>query len=220
MPEIVPAESENAHTLSVFLDKLMKDGIALVFPEVASLVEDPATDCVLADWEAAARSELAGEAPQFDREAAVWAARMLYHACRFVACRHLGEDEIVKAFREGCPKAHSPGVDWSVDLIFRQLPEVYRTARHLSNADPLVRELMRLAANWPLSSVGLPIPEPSVPSFLSDPALLQLYVDRVLEGNDLSRLGNPIVDAALRRTIGSYPELAPAIEKKLRVPEV
>jgi hypothetical protein len=108
-----------------------------------------------------------------------------------------------------------------VDLIFRQLPTLYRLARHLSEGDPLVRELMSLARQWPLSSVGITLAEPAeLNSFLEHPALRQLYVDRILESEDGSRLGDRRVDAVVRAGLGAYPGLCLALARKLGVEAV
>jgi hypothetical protein len=75
-----------------------------------------------------------------------------------------------------------------------------------------VTGLTELARRWPLSSVGVKGLEGlDVSSFVGDPALLQLYVDRIIERADQSRLTDPRVNEAVRTALGGYPELAPAI---------
>jgi hypothetical protein len=43
-----------------------------------------------------------------------------------------------------------------VDLTLRHLPKLFQWARHLSNADPLVEQIKKIAVAWPLSSAGTP----------------------------------------------------------------
>jgi hypothetical protein len=42
-----------------------------------------------------------------------------------------------------------------------------------------------------------------------------LYVDRVIESKDLVRLEDPRVGAAVRASLGAYPELEPKIMETL-----
>jgi len=216
-------ESDGASppTLSAFIDKLMTEGVAAVFGNTEVPSVDPECGRLLVAWDGIARSDLAGEVPPFSVSTATWASKILYLACKFVVCREIPEAEIVRSLAEKCPEPHSPSVDWSADLLFRYLPEVYRGARHLSNSDPLVRELLKLAAAWPLSSVGIPLErEPSLNTFIQHPALKQLYVDRILEAADVSRLGDPQVNEAIRIALGAYPELCPTVAIKVSPPSV
>lgn len=164
----------------------------------------------------AAGAELAGEPPPLCTDSAGWAVQVFYDACRFMVCRDIGEPEVVASLKRPHPRARCAATDWSVDLIFRQLPELFRRARHLSRTDPLVRELHFLAVSWPLSSVGIPeVSGFDIGPFLSHRALRQLYVDRIVSRQDLCRLGDPRVDEALREALGGHPELAPELAAQL-----
>jgi len=214
-------DGASPRTLSAFIDQLMTEGVAAVFRDEAIPSEDPESIRLLSAWDMIARNELAGNAPALSVITATWASKILYLACRFVACREVSEAEIVRSLAEKAPEPRSPSVDWSADLLFRHLPEVYRAARHLSNSDPLVRELLKLAAAWPLSSVGIPLEdEPNLSTFIQHPALKQLYVDRILEAADVSRLGDPQVNEAIRVALGAYPELCPTVASKISPPSV
>ena len=202
--------------MTPFIEKLLTDGVAHVTPEGELPAADDATTSLLAAWEQAARAELSADPPPFVPAAAVWAAGIIYQACRCVSCRDVPEEELVRALRLPCPALRGPDADWSVDLILRQLPPLYQVAKHLSNGDPLVRELMQLSLRWPLSSVGVPLADsPDLASFIEHPALRDLYVDRILEKADVTRLGDARVDAALRAALGGHPELCPVIAQKL-----
>ncbi|HAM70391.1 MAG TPA: hypothetical protein DCM86_01965 [Verrucomicrobiales bacterium] len=203
--------------LARFLHSLGAEGRAVVDPS-APPAAGPAVIHLLSELESAAREELASPPPPISMPSAAWALRLLYEGCRFVVCRDVGEPEVVASLKAPCPEARSHSVDWSVDLLFRHLPDLVAKARHLNKADPLVRELQFLAVSWPLSSVGVPgltgTPLDLDP-FLGHPALRQLYVDRILRTQDLSRLGHPVVDEGLRTAIGAHPELAPEIARGL-----
>jgi MoxR-vWA-beta-propeller ternary system protein len=201
--------------LASFVRLLGREGRAVVSREETEGREEEALSA-LAEWEARARAELAGEPPAFSPSAALWAARIFQQACRCTVCRDLDADFVKTALDPRCPAARGPETDWSVDLIFRHLPDLFRFGRELSNADPLVAALKSLAAAWPLSSVGMAdLPELSIDSFFGHPALRRLYGDRILAAGDLSRLGDPRVADLLRADLGWHRELAPVLARRL-----
>ena len=215
MNETAPTPSDEL-SLSAFLRGLTDEGVSIVSPGVSIPRVDAEASARLQALSASLAQDLPGDAPEFRVEAALWAVKILYQVSRFVACRDLGEPEIVKALAEPCPEPRNPGTDWSVDLSFRLLREIFRTARHLANADPLVRELRTLAAQWPLSSVGVPdLPALNIESFIAHPALRQLYVDRILETSDVSRVTDPRVLETIRENLGAHPELHPVMAARI-----
>jgi hypothetical protein len=215
MNETAPTPSDE-FSLSAFLRGLTDEGVSMVSPGVAIPRVDAEAAARLQSLSTSLAQDLPGNPPEFRADAALWAVNILYQVSRFVACRDLGEPEIVKTLAEPCPEPRNPGTDWSVDLSFRLLPEIFRTARHLANADPLVRELRTLAAQWPLSSTGIPdLASLNIESFISHPPLRQLYVDRILETSDVSRVNDPRVLGIIRETLGAHPELHPVMAKHL-----
>lgn len=201
--------------LALCLQSFLKDGRAVVSPKAPS-PEDSDALPFLTDLDRAARQELALPLPAFSAESALWAARLWYQLCRFVVCRDLGEDEINAACSVTCPEGRGPETDWSADLTLRHLPRMFQLARHLSNADPLLKSMRGIAVAWPLSSVGIPdLENLSVKSFIHDSGLRRLYCDRIIATGDVSRLGDQRVDDALRADLGLHHDLAPALAPKL-----
>jgi hypothetical protein len=193
-----------------FVDALLESGRVRV----------PSSRAAPADLEAAVaaldhevRPGLAFEAPPLDVPVAAWALTILYRGCQSLVYRDIDADAVRDALSQPCPAAEqSPSVCYSADLAFRYLPDLLALARGVAADDPLVTGLTELARRWPLSSVGVKGLEGlDVSSFVGDPALLQLYVDRIIERADQSRLTEPRVNEAVRTALGGYPELAPAI---------
>jgi len=207
--------SEAGPSLGSFVHALANDGRIVVSSEpIAAPDESALTE--LAELNQRAQSELAGEPPGFSSETALWAANLLYQICQFVVCRDIGEGQIAAAFANECSTARGPDTDWSADLLFRHLPGLIRLAQQLSNGDPLVQELKKVATAWPLSSVGVPeLVELNLDTFIAHPALARLYADRIVAAADTSRLGDPRVDDLLRADLGIHRELAPEIAKRL-----
>jgi hypothetical protein len=130
-----------------------------------------------------------------------------------------GEDVINRALAEPCPEPGSPSVHYSVDLFLRYFPEVFIPAQKLAPGDPLIAELLKLGAAWPLSSIGIPGVEPAnLEAIVSSPCLLRLYADRVIQKEDCARLKDQRIADAVRSGLGDHPELAPAISAELSLP--
>jgi hypothetical protein len=205
----------SASDLAVCLQSLADDGRAAV-SAVASDIGDSDAVPLLERLDACAREEPAPGVPVFSAEAALWGARLFHQLCRFVVCRDIGEAQINAACAITCPAPRTPATDWSVDLTLRHLPGLFRIARHLSNGDPLVEHMKRIAAEWPLSSVGIPgLEKVRLDSFIGVPALRRLYADRIIAAADDSRLGDARLDDLIRGDLGVHRDLAPHLAGKL-----
>jgi hypothetical protein len=166
--------------------------------------------------DAAARLEMPGIAPPLAMPAALWAATIFYHACRFLVYREISAQAVQIALAARCPLSPTPSSTYSVDLTFRYLPDLIALARGVAEEDPLVQGLLALARAWPLSSVGVALPAGVDPtSFIDDRCLLTVYAERIVLRNDVSRLKHPAVRKAVREAIGLHPELSPVIVKAL-----
>lgn len=182
------------------------------------VVEDAADlDARLLALAARIRADLAHDPPAVSLPAARWALRTLHAACQAFAHRSIPVEAIELALGVPCPGPPSPSVALSVDLLFSVLPDLLSLSRGLEDTDPLRAGLLRLAREWPLSSVGAgrlgpePLALAAVVTFVEDASLRALYVDRILRRRDLTRLGSPLVDAALREALGDHPELCPEV---------
>lgn len=184
------------------------------FPEI-----DAAAVNALREWHEAALGELAGEVTTLglDLNAAGWAAGQFYRACQFLVCREAPAERVSHDLRAPCPSPRGPAVDFSVDLVFRFLPDLYDRARRLAPADSLVAALAEWAKDWPLSSPGVPTESPpALETFAGYPALWRLYVDRVTERRADDRWRDPRVANQLRADLGAFPNLASPIAESLR----
>jgi hypothetical protein len=134
-------------------------------------------------------------------------------------CRDIPAEQINATCSIPCPEPRSPETDWSADLTLRHLPRLFQLAHHLSHADPLVQQIRQIAADWPLSSVGIAgLEKLRLDSFVNHPGLRRLYADRIVAAGDVSRLGDPLIANLLRADLGIHRELAPAIAARLFEP--
>ncbi len=205
-----------------FLTDLFEDG-RVVASEVEPISEQELHegDELLARFEREYRLDLPAPLPEFQAAAGGWAACKFYRACQFVVFRDESAQRLDQELSGAYGARLTPAVHYSVDLVFRYLPDLKRFAASASESDPLLQHLVRWARQWPLSSVGMPeLDDIAIDGFADDRSLLQLYADRIIATGDASRLSDPRVREAVRASLGMYPHLAPKIGAALREDEV
>lgn len=196
-------------TLTDFLSRLSADGIAIVTSDEA-LEPDDGWKKVIVEWDDVRRSELAFTAPELSLTAAGWAAVLMYRGCQALICRGVSPTDLARFFGDRCPESVPASAAYSVDLLFRFLPDLVKLAQQVARGDPLVVELLKLARAWPLSSVGIAdVGDVDAAPLLENPSLRQLYVDRIVAAGDTARLKDSAVRKAVQSSLGVFPELAP-----------
>ena len=201
-----------------FLSALEKHGHIVVDAlEDLSGAGTPAETELLLQLDHATRLNAPPNLPEFSQAPAQWAAKTLYRACQFLVCHEIGYETIIQVFAEQCPAPRCPATDYSADLVLRYLPDLFKLAQNMSADNPLLDGLRELGQHWPLSSVGMPNLNSSIDlsSFIEHPSLRQIYADRILARQDLSRIAPPPVEEALKASMGAYPELSPSIAAAL-----
>lgn len=203
--------------ISLFLSQLQDRGnIVLEEPSEPRGSDLERCDGALLEIERIVRPTLAGESPELSLPAARWAAGILYGISQALAFRDIDDEALARLFARPCPAAPSPSRCYSVDLTFQYLPDVFAIAEKSAPGDPLVDRIRRTAREWPLSSVGVPeIGEVTIGDFWDSRSLRQLYVDRILERKDRSRLSNSLVRREVRESLGLYRNLCPVIAAAL-----
>ncbi len=199
-----------------FLETLLSEGRAVVPPlEPLTAAERQEGAQLLARVEPLRRAECPSPVPAFHLSAAAWAAEQFCLACQFAIFRDVGEEEIGKAFAASFPDGITAETYYSVDLVFRFLPDLARFVSAASKEDPLANVLRHWARQWPLSSVGMHDVElPDVHLLIDHPGLMTMYIDRIVATGDKSRLEDQQVREHVLAAVGMYPELAPKLPLK------
>lgn len=205
-----------------FLAALMDSGRVEVAAsgETRELATDLA-DEVLRECDRVARQQLAFTPPPLHMAAARWAAELLYRACQALVFRQLDAATVKQSLAAACPAALDASIVYSADLTLRYLPDLAALVRGIAEHDVLVEELRRIAAAWPLSSVGMPslnaeqLDAAALDIFVADDCLRQLYVDRVIARRDAARLAHPAVAEGVRQALGMYTDLCPELARSL-----
>jgi hypothetical protein len=206
--------------LHAFLHDLIENGRVTV-PLAPEKALQPSVDLesLIRRLDDESRLELAFTPPELSIDAAVWALEFIENACRFLVYRELDETIIADRLRANCPVRRAVSRTYSVDLLLRYLPDVTRMAKGVGENDPLVKHLQQAAADWPLSSVGTAViacDSEELELILADPSLCQLYVDRIIQRTDLSRLAPTAVRDAITAAFGVHASLGPEITRAIR----
>lgn len=207
-------------TLANFITSLFDSG-AVEVPPIAPWdeAELQAARDALVGGERIYRDSLAEGTPALEIEAALWGAQQFYRAAQRLTFRNNAAAAPQQGPAERPPTDNGPAVQYSVDVMMRFLPDLIRHASAVPREDPLMATLYGWAADWPLSSVGVPLDRPvdddAVASIVSDRSLLIMYIDRIVARKDLSRLSHPSVIEAIRAAIGIHADLAPEIQAAL-----
>jgi hypothetical protein len=203
--------------LEAFVCELLESGrVRVSEPTLISAADESAADAALLAFERSYRRELPGGAPRFSLPVARWSAVVMLRICQFLVYRDVDEAAVSQALATPAPEPASPASHYSADLLLRFLPDVARLANGINPDDPLVEQLQKLAAAWPLSSVGMPSDgNVSLQGIVDDRCLLALYVDRVIAAQDTGRLQDERVRQAVRAALGIHDQLAPQIAAAL-----
>jgi hypothetical protein len=193
-------------TLTEFISSLINEGKVTVAPAIKPF--DP-EDIRLADVHLKQHydddsTDMPGQAPPYDPEAALWAASYLYRAVQFIQLRRLGEDDI-KAHLLPFSGMRSPSAVYAADLTLRYMPGLFDLAKGLAPGDPLVKELEVMAAQWPFSMAAIPavVPE-DLSLIIQHPSLKIAYIDRIILAKDFRKCRHPECLPLVQEALGSY----------------
>lgn len=200
-------------SLPHFLHQLFDHGRVTVELAATQPVDERELEALLREHDAVYREHLPPGLPPLNVPVASWAARTLYLAAQVLVYRDL-ESQVFEPAIQNSPRSTAAGDQFSADLCLRFLPDLVRLARTASANDPLVKSLLQLAADWPLSSVGISgaalsvLGTSRVSALAQVAAVWRLYVDRVLQTGDAARLADPATLTAARVAVGAFPQLA------------
>lgn len=205
-------------TLNACIESLCEDGrVVIRSPSPPCAAETQRALRQLTAWEQRYRLGMPGQPPEFCIQAGLWAATKFYRACQFTIFREIEASTVEEELHAPCPEAPDAATNYSVDLVFHFLPDLWQLARSAAEHDPLLDCLNRWAREWPLSSVGMAgIGSPELGDWIEHPSLLILYTDRVVARRDRARARHPAVLAQIRRGLGNHAELDTEIAEWLQ----
>ena len=181
---------------------------------------------LLVDFEYSYRHFLPANPPTFAADVAVWAAEQFFLATHFLVARDTPDDEVAKLFEDNFRSIAKPVVDpvliYSVDLVFRFLPDLLRIGSMRGGPDPLYAELYAWARLFPFSSVAAKMTNGSeinnwnsIEPIMNHQCLSRMYIDRIVAADAVHRLADESARQRLHQDVGEYPELIGRLSKHL-----
>lgn len=197
-------------SVTEFLISLVETGQAIVPSELdLPANESRSIESTIAAFEPHHRRTLPPDPPALHVESATWAAEKLYRACQVITCRDIDAGTATSLIAsENSPDPSNPSHHYSIDLVFRFLPDVVKQAKNAGEQDPILDTLRQWCQTWPLSSVGVEDLGPvDAKTILAHPCLATIYINRIFERRDIGRTKDSAIQSKLRSIAGGYPEL-------------
>lgn len=144
-------------------------------------------------------------APEFDEEAALWAAKVLYSSAQLLLYR----TEAPENLRNTIQPYHGQVTEQSMisaDLMLRFLPDLLTELKAIDEEDLLVGLLEGILEKWPYSALAYAFEEktPEYQLLVGDPCLKQLAVNRIVAYRKTEALEQPELKAMLKANMGLY----------------
>ncbi|MEM6687211.1 MAG: hypothetical protein AAF617_15625 [Bacteroidota bacterium] len=147
------------------------------------------------------------DAPVFDKEAAIWAAKTIYYAAQFLAHR-LEEPKDLHKFFPDFKGELSPAVMLSADISLRFLPFIIKELQHIDFDDWLVKLLKQRIQLFPYSSIGhdmeVVIQEKQLALLFQNNCFRTVFTDRVIAQKDISLTAHKIIQKNVAIHLGEH----------------
>lgn len=197
-------------TKSPFLDTiflLRKNECITLFSnlqEISSKEESEVGDYFEAEFEKE-RLEFLSDQLTCNKEAAVWAAKVLYHSAQLYLIReNTGKniDKLVPGFKG---KREVSSI-LSADLSLRFLPQIILSLNAVDPEDPLIIILESILTKFHYSGIGYELDLKTVnwEAELKDPTYRKLYLERIVEKKDYRLAENPLINKLLIAEFGMH----------------
>ena len=192
--------------LTNFVIGLFKEGEVVVSPIMVPIEEEDYFDTLYQVKQFYDQDKLRMPLgiPDFSRAAAMWAVVYFYRATQLVLLRNLGEEAIEEHLTDFSEQITAENI-YSIDLVFRYLPDLFQLAKSLAPADLLVKKLIATATKYPFSSVTIDLSTAANHELILDnPTLRRIYIDRIILAKDKKRVEDNELQEWVREAIGEH----------------
>ena len=171
---------------------------------------------ILKSLEKSARLNAPSGLPKFNEKTASTALKIFYNICQMMVNRDFSENLINNTFNqlEELPDPASLETVWSVDVVFRYLPDIFRMSTKLSKGDPLCDKIVDLAKRFPFSTPGIKIDDCVDAYLVENDALKIIYMNRIIESEAVDRLVNADTKLAIEEKLGNQQQLCQNLMEK------
>lgn len=197
-------------TKSPFLDTLFllrKEECITIFADVKQISlkeEQEAAEYFEPEFEKERLEFLSDQIP-FDKEAAVWAAKILYHSVQLYLVRENTAKDLAKLIPEFNGKLNL-SAKLSADLSLRFLPQIVVALKNVDADDPLIALLENILKQFHYSGIEADIEVEHLDweEELKDTTYRKLYLERIVD-NKVYRLAEiPYINKLLTAEFGWY----------------
>jgi len=198
---------------SPFLDTLFllrKDGALTVFSDLKTLSEKEekeAEDFFESEFEKERLDFLSDKIP-FNKEAAIWAAKILYHSAQLYLIRKDTAKDLEKQIPQYQDEKDVSAI-LSADLSLRFLPQLLDALQITDSTDPLVKILENILQQFHYSGIGLDLNLEKInwEEELKNKTYRKLYLERIVEKKAYSLAEIPYVNQLLIAEFGMYKDI-------------
>ncbi|WP_426276274.1 hypothetical protein ACN9MN_15165 [Chryseobacterium sp. S-02] len=151
------------------------------------------------------RLEFLSDQIPFDKEAAIWAAKILYHSVQLYLVRENTEKDLVKLI-PGFKGKLNLSSKLSADLSLRFLPQIVIALKNVDADDPLIPLLENILKQFHYSGVelNLELEHLNWREELKDTTYRKLYLERIVDNKTYRLAEIPCIHELLTAEFGWY----------------
>ncbi len=151
------------------------------------------------------RTDWANDSLPFDANAALWAAKIIYHAAQLLLIREGTAKDLTKLFPD-FDKEIKVATQLSADLTLRFLPPIIIQLKLTDSDDALIPILEKMLATFHYSAIGynLELILEDWATVLTDPTFKKLYLERIVAKEDYYLAEIPYINQQLNASFGLY----------------
>ncbi|WP_159477937.1 hypothetical protein [Chryseobacterium sp. 18068] len=198
---------------SPFLDTLFllrKEGTLTVFSDLKTLSEKEekeAEDFFESEFEKERLDFLSDKIP-FNKEAAIWAAKVLYHSAQLYLIRKDTAKNLEKLIPQYQGEKNTSAI-LSADLSLRFLPQLLDALQIADSTDPLVKMLENILHQFHYSGIGLDLNLEKInwEEELKNKTYRKLYLERIVEKKAYKLAEIPYINQLLIAEFGMYKDI-------------
>lgn len=198
---------------SPFLDTLFllrKEGALTVFSDLKTLYEKEekeAEDFFESEFEKERLDFLSDKLP-FNKEAAIWAAKILYHSAQLYLIRKDTAKDLEKLIPQYQDEKDVSAI-LSADLSLRFLPQLLDALQIADSTDPLVKILENILQQFHYSGIGLDLNLEKInwEEELKNKTYRKLYLERIVGKKAYKLAEIPYINQLLIAEFGMYKDI-------------
>ena len=145
------------------------------------------------------------DSPDFDPDAALWAAKTVYVAAQLILYRENKETELELLFPD-LTKETNAGTILSVDLCLRFLPDMITQLKLIDSQDALIPILEKHLYQWHYSGINYPleIEKLDFKNINANRCIHQMYINRIIENKKISLAKHPDCKGLVKANLGIF----------------